>query len=91
MRGKTRLSSITTSPIISLSNRQIIRKKRHKKELQKRASSMSLNSVGFQAIALATLMSATRVEADPYVDKNVIAFCNLIKGFFRINKGHSHN
>ncbi|BBC81761.1 hypothetical protein AcetOrient_orf00101p (plasmid) [Acetobacter orientalis] len=23
--------------------------------------------------------------------KNAIAFCNLIKGFSRINKGHSHN
>lgn len=30
-------------------------------------------------------------EADPCVDKNAIAFCNLIKGVFRINKGHSHN
>lgn len=30
-------------------------------------------------------------EADPCVDKNAIAFCNLIKGFFRINKEHSHN
>ena len=50
MRGQTRLPSITSNPIISLFNRQIIPKKLYKKELQKRASSLSLNSVGFQAI-----------------------------------------
>lgn len=36
-------------------------------------------------------MTGMWAEADPCVDKHAVAFCLLIMGFFRINKGHSHN
>ena len=47
--------------------------------------------VRFPEAQTAPLMTEMRAEADPCVDKNAIAFCNLIKGFFRINKEDSHN